>query len=64
MNDFLAGLEDPELANPTAVMLGNANIFLDGCGWRPLSTEHDYVAARQRALREVFSSEARRAGLI
>ena len=47
-----------------SVLLRNANLLLDGMGWRPLSHEHDYVAARERALREVFPDEARRAGLL
>ena len=33
--------------------------MLDGFGWAPLSSEHDYVAARERILREVFPDEHR-----
>ena len=47
-----------------SVLLRNANLLLDGMGWRPLSHEHDYVAARERALLEVFPDEARRCGLL
>ena len=50
--------------SPHAMMLGNAQLLLDGVGWRPLSTEHDYFAARERALREVFPQEARSSGLL
>ncbi len=38
--------------------------LLDGFGWRPLSTELDYDAARQRALREVYPDEAKKLGLL
>ncbi|MCP3920204.1 MAG: TetR/AcrR family transcriptional regulator [bacterium] len=56
-------LEDEYLSDPLPGLLRNAQMFLDGCGWKPLSTEHDYLASRERALREIFPDEARRAGL-
>lgn len=39
-------------------------VLLDGFGWRPLSTEHDYEAVRRRAMEEVFPEEARKLGLL
>jgi hypothetical protein len=33
----------------------NLQAFLDGLGWRPLSTEWDYEATAQRVLSEVFA---------
>lgn len=63
MRDLELFLDDPALTDPMAVLLANAQAMLDGFGWRPLSTAHDYVAARRRALEEVFPEEARRAGL-
>jgi AcrR family transcriptional regulator len=38
--------------------------LLNGFGWRPLSTEHDYRASELRILQEVFPAEARALGLI
>ena len=34
-----------------------------GKGWQPLSSAHDYGAVHQRVLSEIFTDEARRAGL-
>ena len=33
--------------------------MLDGFGWKPFSTEHDYLAARDRILKQVFPDEHR-----
>lgn len=38
--------------------------ILDGFGWRPLSSEHDYDKVRQRILTEVYADEARQLGLL
>ena len=38
--------------------------LLDGCGWKPLSHEHDYDETRRRVLREVYGPEARTLGLL
>ena len=46
------GIKDP----PAAVRL-NIAMILDGYGWRPLSSDHDYNATRQRIAHEVFSHE-------
>ena len=42
----------------------NYHALLDGYGWRPLSTEHDYAAVQDRIRSEVFPEESRRAGLL
>lgn len=64
MRDLEPFLSDPAVADPMPTLMANAQVFLDGFGWRPLSTQHDYPAARLRALVEVFPEEARRAGLL
>lgn len=38
--------------------------LLDGFGWKPLSTEHDYIATISRVLQEVFPQEAHTLGLL
>ncbi len=38
--------------------------LLDGYGWRPLSTKHDYDAVHRRALDEIYAPEARKLGLL
>jgi len=53
------GIEDPR-----PHLLRNAQTLLDGVGWRPLSSEFDYLASRDRALREIFPAEAERAELL
>lgn len=47
-----------------AILDRNHNALLDGYGWHPLSTEHDYIAVQDRIRREVFPEESRRTGLI
>ena len=56
-------VDEPTFEDPMPIVLRNAQVLLDGFGWQPLSTEHDYFAARDRALDEVFADEAREAGL-
>lgn len=51
-------------SEPIAALRANAELFLDGCGWNPLSEDSDVEASRVRILREVFPDEAQRAGLI
>ena len=58
----------PDLAHlgdvhPRELLRLNQNKFLDGFDWKPLSTEWDYAATRERVLDEVFPDEARQAGL-
>lgn len=38
-------------------ILMNINIMLDGMGWLPLSTEHDYLKVWQHIEETVFSDE-------
>lgn len=40
------------------ILRRNQQLFLDGCGWRPLSSEHDYDSVMARAFREVFPEES------
>jgi AcrR family transcriptional regulator len=42
----------------------NYNALLDGYGWKPLSSEIDYTATRQRVLEQIFPEEGRRVGLL
>jgi AcrR family transcriptional regulator len=46
---MMAGIEDPLKA-----LCNNVNLFLDGLGWKPLSTEWDYDAVDRRVKKEVF----------
>ena len=48
------GIKDPLRALRTDI-----NMMLDGCGWRPLSSEHDYHATIERIQREVFHEESK-----
>jgi hypothetical protein len=36
-------------------------MLLDGFGWKPLSSEHDYEETYRRVQQEVFSDEVRTA---
>ncbi|MAW62000.1 MAG: TetR family transcriptional regulator [Planctomycetes bacterium] len=44
--------------DPIANLNHHIQFLLDGYGWKPLSTEFDYLATRQRVLDEVFPGEA------
>jgi len=46
--------------SPHTALRANQDRLLDGYGWRPLAGEHDYAAARERVLREVFPEELAR----
>lgn len=46
------GFEDPQ-----AALFSAYDRYLDGFGWRPLSSEWDYRATFQRAREEVFAAE-------
>ena len=43
-----------EWLDPIANLNHHIQFLLDGYGWKPLSTEFDYLATRQRVLDEVF----------
>lgn len=48
----LLGLDDP-----AASLHANAQLWLDGYGWQPLSTEWDYDSTRKRILEEIFADD-------
>ena len=64
MNDLEHCVDEPLVVDPLPTLFANAQVFLDGFGWKALSTEHDYALSRQRVLREVFPDEARAADLL
>lgn len=64
MNDLEHCIDEPLVVDPLPTLFANAQVFLDGFGWKALSTEHDYAASRLRVLSEVFPDEARKAGLL
>ena len=45
------------VADPAATQKKAGQLMLDGLCWRPLSGDHDYAAAAERAGREVFAAE-------
>lgn len=49
--------------DPDAALWVNLMALLDGHGWRPLSSEHDYDDTIRRVMAEVFSAEAASADL-
>jgi len=50
-------LEELGIRDPLASMRANQHVFLDGFGWRPLYTEHDWSATYARIAEEVFPAE-------
>jgi len=54
-----AGIFPGDSIRPGEFRFANYNVFLDGAGWRPLSTEYDYEAARGRA-RSLLSNALQR----
>jgi hypothetical protein len=64
MRDLEHFMAEPIVEDPMPTLMANAQVFLDGFGWAPLSTEQDAAAARLRVLTEVFPDEARSAGLL
>ena len=64
MRDLESHLNIPAVTDPMPVLVANSHVLLDGFGWKALSTEHDYDAARRRVFEEVFPAEARAAGLL
>jgi hypothetical protein len=47
-------LKDIGIEKPLQVLFADRALFLDGVGWKPLSTSWDYAATLQRALKELF----------
>ncbi len=62
MRDLETFIDIPAITDPVPLLFANAQALLDGFGWQPLSTQHDYVAARARAVAELFPKEAKAAG--
>ena len=62
MRDLETFIDIPAITDPVPLLFANAQAILDGFGWRPLSTEHDYVSARARAVAELFPKEAKASG--
>jgi AcrR family transcriptional regulator len=50
-------LADLGIDDPFRVTHQNSQLFLDGYGWRPLSTTWDYEATMSRISKEIFSDE-------
>jgi len=55
LSEGLPLFEEMKDVTPESVRFRNYDFYLDGVGWRPLSTEHDYEASR-RAIRETLFS--------
>ncbi len=45
------------ITDPYRILRQNEDLYLDGVGWRPLSSEWDYELTRQRIYQEVFPHE-------
>lgn len=52
-------LMEKGITNPLGALWHNMQMMLDGYGWKPLSTEHDYRAVTRRAREELFAEELR-----
>lgn len=60
LTEGLPLLSDQAGIHPQDLLFDNYNLFLDGVGWRPLTTEWDYDATQARIESEVFGEEMRR----
>lgn len=49
-------IEDSE-SQPLQYLFDNYHHYLDGAGWTPLLSDHDYEATRQRIEKELFADE-------
>jgi AcrR family transcriptional regulator len=49
---------------PYASLFRNAQVYLDGLGWRPLYSEWDYQATYRRILDELFPDKANSGGFL
>ncbi|MEC8511864.1 MAG: TetR/AcrR family transcriptional regulator [Planctomycetota bacterium] len=63
MRDLENFIDEPVVTDPMPILMANAQVFLDGFGWQPLSSAHDYGETHQRVLNEIFPDEAGLAGL-
>ena len=58
LGGVLERFDGPDMGGDPFVVLGaNINAMLDGHGFRPLSSEHDYFETMDRVRREIFSEE-------
>lgn len=55
---FLAGWPRAFGGDLIEALNQNYHLYLDGVGWRPFGTEHDYESTRIRILDEIFTEEA------
>jgi AcrR family transcriptional regulator len=55
-------LQQVGVEDPVESLWKNYSALLDGFGWRPLASDFDLAAARERIQRGVFSEEMRRLG--
>ncbi|MFT6833181.1 MAG: AcrR family transcriptional regulator, partial [Planctomycetota bacterium] len=46
MRDLKDCMDIPAITDPMPILVANSHVLLDGFGWTPLSTEHDYASAR------------------
>jgi AcrR family transcriptional regulator len=53
-------IEDKGIQEPFQVLREQAKCLMDGLGWRPLSSEHDYESTYERIRQEVFPDEFQR----
>jgi len=51
------------VTDPFRALRGQVSAYMDGLGWRPLSSEADHTVTYHRIFREVFPEESRLAGL-
>lgn len=63
MHSFPHMLHKMNITDPLRVARDMDAVYMDGLGWRPLSTESDPAATFRRILQEVFPDEARRASI-
>ena len=61
--NFCPLLEKFQIADPFASYRENAQVLLDGFGWKPLRAEWDYAATYRRIAKEIFPDECQRIGL-
>ncbi len=63
MLNFRSLLQQTGITEPLIALREGIPIFLDGLGWKPLSSEWDYADTFRRLSKEIFADEWQRAGL-
>jgi len=56
-------LKELGIRDPGATLIRTSNAMLDGLGWTPLSTKHDYQQTEQRIATDLFSAEFAQLGV-